>query len=69
LEVRANHIPNYLKAASPIGLRRLMLLNSIKLNGFVTYFSVQYVNEGKDKYWIAWYYSEIQNDDQILKDK
>ena len=44
------HIPNYLAAGSPQGLRRLMLLNNTK-KGIVFVYKITFAN-GK---WYAWY--------------
>jgi hypothetical protein len=66
LEARSTIIPNFVKAASPLGLRRLMLLTAAKLGGQVTYYSIQHVNEGRAKYWIAWFNHEITNDDPVI---
>lgn len=63
-EAKANLIPNFIRAANPKGLRRLMLLNNAKLGGLVQYFDIQQTLDGK---WIAWYYAEIQSDDDLLK--
>ena len=49
-----NHVPNYVAASSVKGLRRLMLINNKKHNGFVKYFDIQYVE--KDGKWYAWYF-------------
>lgn len=65
-EARANLIPNFIKASSPFGLRRLMLINNAKLGGLVQYFDIQQTLDGK---WIAWYFAEIRSDDELLTKK
>lgn len=69
MEARSSRIPNYIKAASPIGLRRLMLVTAAKLGLQIDFFDIQYVNDGREKYWIAWFNHEIQNDDPIFNDQ
>lgn len=54
VEARLDYIPSFLTAASPIGLRRLMLENNQKHKKMIKYFDIQFVN-GK---WYAWYYIE-----------
>jgi hypothetical protein len=48
--VNSGHIPNYLTAGSPQGLRRLMLLNNTK-KGMVFAYTISFA-AGK---WYAWY--------------
>ena len=55
MEAKLSRIPNYLKASSPIGLRRLMLRNNIRLGAQVSYFQI--VFDGTE--WIAWFYEEV----------
>ena len=52
--VGLSHIPNFIKAKSPMRLRRLMLLNNVKHKGFVNYFDIQF-SQG---FWYAWYFVE-----------
>jgi len=49
------HIPNFITAASPQGLRRLILLNNIK-KGHVFVYQIQFSN-GK---WYAWYNDTVE---------
>ena len=49
-----NHVPNFLRASTSSGLRRLMLLNNRKHKGFVKYFDIQWVE--KESKWYAWYF-------------
>jgi hypothetical protein len=57
-------IPNFLVAATPLGLRRLMLFNNKKHGAWLKY-EIQWV-ESKKK-WYAWYYAEsIRPDDDLL---
>lgn len=44
-------VPQFLKAASPNGLVRLMLQNNLKRH---TQFEYQIIHDGKS--WFAWYY-------------
>ncbi|MEM4379091.1 MAG: hypothetical protein QXL01_00190 [Thermoplasmatales archaeon] len=54
-------IPSYVKAKSLMGLRLACLKNNIRLGGFVNYFSIQQVNNGKDSYWVAFFYDSSNN--------
>jgi hypothetical protein len=47
-------IPNFVSAASPQGLRRVMFQKCIKDGLLYTFFDIQFVN-GK---WIAWFKEE-----------
>lgn len=62
---KSTTIPNYLVASTPLGLRRLMLLNNRKQSAYLEY-NIMYVG---DK-WYAWYIADIsalQNtDDPII---
>jgi hypothetical protein len=55
---KLNKVPQYLKASSPEGLRRLMLRNNVRLATQIVYHDIQFVNG----YWFAWYYEEMIND-------
>ena len=46
-------IPNFLRARSANGLRRLMRMNNIRNRGFVHY-EITWVES--EKQWYAWYY-------------
>lgn len=65
-EMKSLSIPNFVKAGSPNGLRRQMLLNNARLGAFVNYHCIEQVSDGKKSYWIAWYMEELQNNDPIL---
>jgi hypothetical protein len=58
-------IPNFIVASSPLGLRRLMLLNNSK-HGMWFKYDIQFVN-GK---WYAWYHADVTSDNQdpIMKE-
>lgn len=56
----SSRAPNFLKAASPQGLVRLMLSNNVKL-GFQ--FDYQIVHDGKA--WFAWFYIIQDNKEAI----
>lgn len=63
-EAKSTAIPNYLVAATPLGLRRLMLLNNKKQAAFLKY-DIMFVG-GR---WYAWYIADItasQNSDDEL---
>lgn len=62
-QVSLKRIPNYLKARSPQGLRRLMLLNNAKGSAFYEYVNISPVLEGTVLYWYAWYYKDVDNSD------
>lgn len=49
------HIPNFLVARSPQGLRRLMLVNNTK-KGMVFVYQIQF-SDGK---WYAWYNDTLE---------
>lgn len=51
-------IPNFITAASPRALRRLMLLNNRRLGAWHKY-DIQFVN-GK---WFAWFHEDITRAD------
>ena len=66
--VKSTAIPNFIKAGSPQGLRRLMLLNNARLKSFVNYFNIsQYTDEKGQLTFIAWYFEEIESNDTLLK--
>ena len=46
------NIPNYLVAQTYQGLGRLMRRNNIRQGGYVEYFGIQQMQDGR---WIAWY--------------
>jgi hypothetical protein len=64
-ESRSSFLPNYLRARSPQGLRRLMLLNNIKRGLQVSYFNIQFVNG----YWFAWYNIEVDFNENFKETK
>jgi len=49
-----NHVPSFLRAKTPLGLRRAMLRTNAKHSGFVKYFDIQYIE--KEDRWYAWYF-------------
>lgn len=65
-EVKNNLIPAFIKAQTPDLLRESMLLNNLRLKGFVTY---QDIAQLKDGSWIAWYYEEFNFYAKIQPDK
>jgi hypothetical protein len=62
-ELARTQIPAYVAAATPMGLRRAMLLQNAKDRLVHNYYSILYVG-GR---WYAWYYAEINNDDALMK--
>lgn len=52
---RSELIPDFLKARSPEGLRRLMLERNLKDGKQYNYFSIQQSNG----YWFAWFYVDL----------
>jgi hypothetical protein len=60
-------VPNYVKATSPLGLRRLMLNVQIKDSMQYNFFNVQFAQG----YWFAWYFKEPKTDtekQQVFKE-
>lgn len=55
MSTRSSLIPDFLKARSPQGLRRLMFLKNTKDGKQYNYFSIQFVGDG----WVAWYYRDL----------
>lgn len=64
----AQSIPNFIKAGSPQGLRRSMLMNNARLGAFVHYFDIHFVAD-KKPYWIAWFFEPVSNNDPIFDPK
>lgn len=62
LENDLRKVPNFIKARSLAGLRLACLKNNIRLGGFVNYFSIQRVTEGKESFWVAFYYDTLENE-------
>jgi len=60
-EVSLTRIPNFLSAASPMGLQRLMRSNNLK-RGIVFSYSIVWVES--DKKWYAWF--DFDNDKEIF---
>jgi len=65
-EARANLVPNFIRAKSPLQLRGLMLENNIKSGLQITY---QDINLASDGYWYAWFYEEFNLYTQIKNKK
>jgi len=59
-EVNASAIPNFVKAGSPQGLRRSMLMNNARLGAMVHYFDIQTYTENNKTIWIAWYFENME---------
>jgi hypothetical protein len=67
LDTLPTAIPNFITAASPMGLRRLMFMTNARLGARVSYFDIQYVEMNGRKQWIAWFY-ENMDDRTALKE-
>ena len=66
LAYSSTRIPSFLKARSPQGLRRLMLLNNTNNATFYQYFDIQFVGG----FWFAWFYKDVGQDDiKIIEEK
>lgn len=55
----SRYIPNFIRARSPQGLRRLMLLTNARYGAWVQYQDIQFVN-GE---WIAWYHAPLDTNE------
>lgn len=66
VEAKSLSIPNFVRASSPQGLRRSMLMNNARLGAFVVYHSIQAVSEKGKIVWYAWFFEELKNNDEIL---
>lgn len=55
MQVKPGQVPSFIKAKSPMGLRRIMLLNNTKHRKTFQYYSIQFV-KGE---WYAWFYLDI----------
>ena len=62
-QVSLKRIPNYIKARSPQGLRRLMLLNNARSSTFYEYTHIQFISDAEGGQWYAWYYRDVDNND------
>lgn len=60
-ETNASAIPNFVRAGSPIGLRRSMLMNNARLGSMVHYFNIQNYTENGKTVWIAWYFENMDS--------
>lgn len=60
-EVSLTRIPNFLSAASPMGLQRLMRNNNLK-RGIV--FGYKIIWNDTEKKWYAWF--DFDNDQEII---
>lgn len=57
--VDSRHIPQFVTARSPLGLRRAMLMANSKAGAFHKFFDIQFVS-GR---WYAWYYAPVTDMD------
>jgi len=62
MEQKFSHIPKYIKARSPLGLRRLMLKVAAADGKKYTFRDIQFVKG----FWFAWYESTIEQDDEMF---
>lgn len=53
------HIPQYVKARSPEGLRVAMMRVNARAGAFHKFFGIQFVNGS----WFAWYYKKLETSD------
>jgi hypothetical protein len=67
LATSAQRIPNFLKARSPQGLRRAMLINNTRNNTFYQYFDIQ-LNPA-DGFWYAWFYKDVGSEDVAVLER
>jgi hypothetical protein len=67
--VTPKQIPNFITAASPLGLRRQMLKTNARLGMFVKYFDITFVTEKSKSYWVAWFYEDIDFKDVLFKEE
>lgn len=65
LELSPHSIPNFLTHATPLGLRRLMLINNAKMGGFVRYFDLGQVKLNDRLVFIAWFYSPVSRAEEL----
>ena len=62
-----NAIPNYIVAASPSGLRRLMLITAVRKNSYIKFFDIQFAETSPGrKQWVAWYLEEISDQEALI---
>lgn len=66
-DILPTSIPNFITAVTPMGLRRLMLINNAKYGAHIRYFDIQFVEMNGKKQWVAWFYSTLA-DDQAVKE-
>lgn len=55
-------IPNFVKARTPQGVRRLYLRQSSNMGGFLQPVSINFAN-GE---WYIWFVAQIRDDDKLL---
>ena len=56
-------VPNYVKASSPLGLRRLMFVVQARDSMQYNFFNISFVNGA----WYAWYFQDPKNHVDKLK--
>jgi len=56
-------VPNFVKAASPLGLRRFMYQVQLKDSMQYNFFDISFV----DGFWFAWYYHSPKSDTEKLE--
>lgn len=63
-----SHIPDFVRASTPAGLRKAILRNNTKHQGFVVYQDIQWVQS--ESRWYAWYYvtEDLEGLDGVMKD-
>lgn len=63
--IHSDWIPNFITAQSPMGLRRMMLLNNAKNNTQFKYFDIAQATVSGKVVWVAWYYTDKVNVEEI----
>lgn len=58
-------VPHFIRASSLIGLQQKCLEANLAKGGMLQFYAIQFVNDGKEKFWIAFYNDEI--DELTLK--
>lgn len=57
--IHSSWIPNFITAATPMGLRRKMFERNAKAGAKLQYFDIAQINERGKLVWIAWFYEQV----------
>lgn len=60
--IHSDSIPNFITAATPMGLRRVMLLTNAKKGAQLQYFDIKQVQLNGKFVFIAWYFDRVDNE-------